>query len=132
MSTIYDLFQYSNAFQHPTSVPTLIASVGLILATSSFISGLQLVKGTSVTLEGKIHRFNGVSSIIIYATLFILSMIQGGLSWTIIGWVSGALVIALQGLHSKAQKAAHLQIRKLARRHAYAHLVYVVYAHMPV
>ncbi len=132
MSAIHDLFNIVTLFSVLTSVPTLIASVGLILATSSFISGLQLVKGTSVALEGKIHRFNGVSSIIIYTVLFILSMIQDGLSWTIIGWISGACVIALK-----------VSIVRRRRRRTFKYVswlggtltliwLYVVYVHMPV
>ena len=50
------------------SIPTLLSSIGLILAASSFISGLQLVRHQGRG-RGIIHKFNGIASIAIYVVL---------------------------------------------------------------
>lgn len=118
-----------------TNIPTILASIGMILATSSFISGLQLVKGTVATFEGKIHRFNGYASVIIYTTLFIMGLKGSGLSLIpIAGWVAGALLIVFK-----------LWVVRLARRkrRAFKYIswlgatltlmwLYIVYVHLPL
>ena len=77
-------------------IPTILASIGLILATSSFISGLQLVRGTSVAVEGKIHRFNGYVSICLFITLTVFWVVNNGPGWGLAAWICALLFIFLK------------------------------------
>ena len=118
-----------------TNIPTILASIGLIMATSSFISGLQLVKGTVATFEGKIHRFNGYASVIIFITLFAMGIKSSGAGLIpMLGWGAGALLIAFK-----------LWVVRIARRkrRAFKYIswlgatltlmwLYIVYVHMPL
>jgi len=87
MNGILELF---NAF---TNFSTVLASIGLILATTSFISGLQMVKAKG-PLERKIHRANGFISFVIFLILAVLSFATYGLSlWSLGGWTAGLFII---------------------------------------
>ena len=69
------------------NLSTIIASIGLMLATSSFISGLQLVRGANIA-ERKIHRFNGYTTFILLIGLAGLSVYNNGIGlWSFWGWV---------------------------------------------
>lgn len=75
---------------------TIVACLALILATSSFISGLQLVRG-AIFIERKIHRMNGFCVVALFVILLALDVTQNGitaLSFT--GWLFGALLITLK------------------------------------
>jgi len=90
------------------TIPLVLASLGLVLATSSFISGLQLVKSNSV-VEGKIHRINGYLSFTLYITLAVLAFAAEGFEWMrLVGWLSGfsllCLKIAIVRKRSRAMK----------------------------
>ncbi|MFQ5736512.1 MAG: hypothetical protein ACE5GY_06565 [Thermodesulfobacteriota bacterium] len=82
-SKILDMFSvFSN-------ISTVLASFGLVLATSSFISGLQLVKAANIA-ERKIHRFNGYTTFTIFICLAALSIYGKGASfWSLLGWLFG-------------------------------------------
>lgn len=113
------------------TIPLILASLGLILATSSFISGLQLVKSSS-HLEAKIHRFNGYMSITLYVTLAVLSFAGEGFNWMrLVGWLSGFSVLCLKVMI----------VRKRARAMKYLSWfggtliliwLYLVYIHIPL
>lgn len=123
MSEFFSLF---------TSVQTVIASIGLILATSSFISGLQLVKSASF-IEGRIHRINGFSSITLYTALAVLAFATEGLHiWSDLAWITGFLVILLK-----------ISIVRKRRRRSFKYVswiggtlllmwLFLVYIHIPV
>ncbi len=75
------------------SPEVVLAGVGLILVTASFISGLQLIKGVR-GIERKIHRFNGYCVLTIYIVLAILSFVKSGIRpGTLIGWPAGLSLI---------------------------------------
>lgn len=103
-----------------TNLSITIASIGIVLAGTSFISGLQLVRATSASIEAMIHRANGYLTILLFIILSITSLsgktistVQlllplGGLSvfilklWIIrrqkrflkyVSWMGGALII---------------------------------------
>lgn len=117
------------------NVPMILASLGLIIATSSFISGLQLVRGTSAAIEGKIHRLNGVLLILLYIILAITWLAANGITLvTLISWVAGINAIFLK-----------LWIVRVARkrRRAFKYVswfgasltlmwIYIVYIHLPL
>lgn len=123
MSEFFSLF---------TSVQTVIASIGLILATASFMSGLQLVKSASI-IEGKIHRINGFSSIVLYTVLAVLAFATNGLRiWSDLAWIAGFLVILLK-----------ISIVRKRRRRSFKYVswiggtllliwLFLVYVHIPV
>ncbi|OGQ57846.1 MAG: hypothetical protein A3J24_02035 [Deltaproteobacteria bacterium RIFCSPLOWO2_02_FULL_53_8] len=132
MSTIYDFLGIVHLINILTSIPMLIASIGLILVTSSFISGLQLVKTTAVTLEGKIHRLNGVISIVLYCILLIISVFQNGLTVNLLGWFFGLGVIALKiTLIRKRRRRTFKYVNWLGGM-LFIIWVYLVWAHLPV
>lgn len=116
-----------------TDLPALLASIGLMLATSSFISGLQLVRATS-RIERKIHRFNGFTTLSIYIVLAVLAHIENGLRfWALIGWMSGLSLVLM--------KIWLVRQRKKARAYKYASWIgailvmvwmFMVYIHIPV
>jgi len=57
-----------------TNVSIILASVGIVLAVTSFISGLQLVRATSASVEGMIHRANGYLTIILFIVLTLIAI----------------------------------------------------------
>ncbi len=98
------ILELLNAF---TNFTTVMASLGMILATSSFISGLQMVKGKG-RVERKIHRGNGFIAFAIFALLAIASFVNYGFSlWSVSGWLAGALIIVFKLLivHSRSRRA---------------------------
>lgn len=115
-----------------THVPTILASVGLVIATSSFISGLQLVKAANI-VEGKIHRLNGITTIVLYNVLLVMAFIDSGFGiMRLIGWSLGLLVILTK-----------LYIVRGRKRRAYKYVswmgatliliwLYLVIIHIPV
>lgn len=80
-----------------STISTVLASIGLVLATSSFISGMQIVRGAYVNIEGKIHRASGIITITIYGTLTALSFINYGFSiLSAAGWFFGFFLIFMK------------------------------------
>jgi len=79
------------------NLATILASAGLVLATSSFISGLQLVKSRQKRVERKIHRGNGYLAISVYIGLMFSSILSGdgGLLKTL-AWLAGLGLISLK------------------------------------
>lgn len=57
-----------------SSVSIILASIGIILAATSFISGVQLVRNTSRSIEGWIHRANGYGTIILFVLLALIAV----------------------------------------------------------
>lgn len=123
------IFELLNAF---TNFTTLLASIGMVLATSSFISGLQMVKGRG-RVERKIHRGNGFTTFIIFAILAIASFVVYGFSlWSIGGWLSGAFIIGLKLLivHSRSRRA--FKYVSWLGASLIVMWLYVVYIHIPL
>lgn len=78
-------------------LPLIIGSIGVIMATSSFISGMQLVRTKKRSFEGRIHHLNGYASIILFAILFLMSFLSSGFDLIAITlWLSGGLVILMK------------------------------------
>lgn len=57
-----------------TNLSITIASIGIVLAATSFISGLQLVRAMSVSVEAMIHRANGYLTILLFFVLSLISL----------------------------------------------------------
>lgn len=78
----------------------IIASIGLVLATVSFITGLQVVNRDKVTaaMMASMHRVNGYLVFIIYIVVAVLSLSgQGGIrTWSVIGWAVGLGLIIIK------------------------------------
>ncbi len=75
----------------------ILASIGLVLATSSFISGLQLIKVKRSSVDGIIHRINGYCSVVLLSSVAISSFIINGIHlWAFLGWVSALGLISLK------------------------------------
>lgn len=132
MSSIYDFFGFVSLISILTSVPTLIASIGLILATSSFISGLQLVKSTAIAVEGKIHRANGIIALCLYCTLIVISIFQNGLTLNLIAWFLGLCVIFLKLTIIRSRRRRTFKYVSWLGGTLFLIWLYVVWVHLPV
>ena len=87
---------------------TIIASLGVIFATTTFISGLQVAKrekqlGTIMTM---MHRVNGYVTFIIYVVIatLTLSTYDSIQVWPVIGWFTGFFLMALKVLTVRNEK----------------------------
>jgi hypothetical protein len=91
-----------------TSWGVVLSSLGLVLATSSFIGGLQLIKGARrSSVERKIHRFNGITSLSIYIILAISSLATYGLgAVALFGWICGLGLILFKLWIIRTQRRA--------------------------
>lgn len=78
-------------------ITIILASLGLILATVSFISGLQTLKNKG-SADTKMHRFNGYLTLIIYLSLAILSMSgkDGIKIGSVAAWGGGLAIIGMK------------------------------------
>lgn len=74
-----------------SSVSTILASIGIVLAVTSFISGLQLIRATSASIEGMIHRANGYLTIILFIALTLIAISSSMISMA-------AVLLPLTGL----------------------------------
>ncbi|MFQ5480480.1 MAG: hypothetical protein ACE5DW_04315 [Thermodesulfobacteriota bacterium] len=113
-------------------LPLIIGSIGVILATSSFISGMQLVRTRKRSFEGRIHRLNGYISIALFILLFLISFIGSRFNMIVLLlWLSGFVIILMK-----------LKIVK-TRRWAFKYVcwfgvaiismwIYIIYTHMPL
>ena len=78
-------------------LPLIISSIGVILATSSFISGMQLVRTKKRSYEGRIHRLNGYASIVLFALLFLVSFLGSGFNIIVLSfWLTAAAIILIK------------------------------------
>ncbi|MEK6537711.1 MAG: hypothetical protein AABZ46_01075, partial [Nitrospirota bacterium] len=78
---------------------TIVASIGLIMATMSFITGIKTVKqdrGAAVMMV-KMHKLDGYVTCQIYIAVALLSLSNGGFRlWPVIGWVAGLALIIVK------------------------------------
>lgn len=89
MTSIYRILDFN----------TIVASVGLVMATMSFMTGLQTVKKdrTSALMMVKMHRFDGYITCLVYLAVAGLSLSYGGMRlWPVIGWSAGLGLIILK------------------------------------
>lgn len=73
---------------------TILASAGFILATVSFISGLQAIRYKD-SIDARIHKFNGYLSLLIYILLAVISVSEPrGVRWgSVAAWGTGLFII---------------------------------------
>jgi len=122
----------SEFFSVFTSIQSVIASIGLILATASFISGLQLVKSATI-IEGKIHKFNGFFSIVLYTSLATLAFATEGLRiWSDLAWIIGFLVILLKVSIVRKKSRRSFKYVSWIGSSLLLMWLYLVYIHIPV
>lgn len=86
-------------------ITILVASLGLILATVSFISGLQAVKIRG-SVDTRIHRLNGYLMFLAYLFLAGLSFVKGGINpASLASWGTGLSIILTKIWVVKSGKA---------------------------
>ncbi len=88
-------------------INTIVASIGLIMASMSFMTGLQTIKKdrSSAMIMVKMHRFDGYITCLIYIAVAVLSLIYGGIRfWTVTGWAAGLGLIILKILVVRNRK----------------------------
>ncbi len=74
-------------------ITILLASLGLILATVSFISGFQALR-IRRSVDTRIHRLNGYLMFFAYLFLAGLSFVKGGINLSsIASWGTGLTII---------------------------------------
>ncbi|MBI5491612.1 MAG: hypothetical protein HY893_01635 [Deltaproteobacteria bacterium] len=128
MLRILGLFDFFSIF---SNIPTIFASIGLILATSSFISGLQLVRAASLA-ERKIHRFNGLTTFTLYISLAVLAFAYNGVRfWPLIGWVSGLCLFLLKIWIVRRKRRVYKYVSWMGATLILVWL-FLVYIHIPV
>lgn len=114
-----------------TDPRTVLASIGLILATSSFISGLQLVKIKS-RIERKIHRFNGYATFTIYVVLMVWHFVVKGFGfWALVLWLCGLGFLLLKIRIVRKRSKAIKYVSWMGATFILMWL-YLVYIHIPV
>ncbi|MBI5237526.1 MAG: hypothetical protein HY887_03785 [Deltaproteobacteria bacterium] len=117
------------------NIPTLLSSIGLILAISSFISGLQLVRGIKGGVEGIIHKFNGIVGIAIYIILAVLSFKTSGIGlWSFLGWLGGLFLFFLKLFIVKKGRHKRRAAKYISWLGGMLTLMwlYLVYIHLPL
>lgn len=116
------------------NIPIILASIGLVMAVSSFISGLQLVR-MKILIEGKIHRFNGYASIVLYLVLAALSFTETGLRFmSVVGWSMGFLLILSKLWIVRTSRKKRRAFKYISWFGGSLMLLwlYLVYIHMPL
>ena len=89
MTNIYRIFDFN----------TIVASVGMVMATMSFMTGLQTVKRDreSAVMMVKMHKLDGYVTCQIYVAVALLSLSNSGFKlWPMIGWVAGLALIIVK------------------------------------
>ncbi len=97
MTSIYRILDFN----------TIVASVGLVMATMSFMTGLQTVKRDreSAQMMVKMHRFDGYITCLIYLAVAGLSLSNGGMRlWPVTGWIAGLGLIVVKILIVRNRK----------------------------
>jgi len=118
-------------FELLTDIRTIFASIGLMLATASFISGLQLVRSKS-RIELKIHRVNGYVSITLYTVLFIWYFVENPVTaYAFTMWLCGILLILTKLWIVKRRKKAFRYVSWMGATLVLIWL-YLVFIHIPV
>ncbi|MBF8250973.1 MAG: hypothetical protein HW382_601 [Deltaproteobacteria bacterium] len=79
-----------------SSASIMLASIGIVLAVTSFISGLQLVRATRASIEGMIHRANGYLTVILFIVILFIVLTLIAISSSMIN--IAALLLPLTGL----------------------------------
>jgi len=78
---------------------TIVASIGLVMATMSFMTGLQTIKRdrADAMMMVKMHKLDGYVTCQIYIAVALLSLSSGGFKlWPVIGWVAGLALIIVK------------------------------------
>lgn len=115
-----------------SNLSIVLASIGLLLATSSFISGLQFSRAASI-VEGKIHRYNGIITMSLYIVLFVLSIFNNGFRiWPLLGWLSGLSLIFLKLAIVRKRKRRALKYVSWIGGTLVVVWIYLVYSHIPI
>ena len=89
MTNIYRIFDFN----------TIVASVGMVMATMSFMTGLQTVKRDreSAVMMVKMHKLDGYVTCQIYIAVALLSLSTSGFKlWPVIGWLAGLALIIVK------------------------------------
>ena len=84
---------------------TILASIGFVLAITSFIAGFRMIKKTGHVAEHSMHRINGFLTIACYLILAFLSIIAGTTFLLIMAWALGLGIHLLKLLFVKKRLA---------------------------
>ncbi len=110
---------------------TIVASIGLIMATMSFITGLQTVKrdrGAAVMMV-KMHKLDGYVTCQIYIAVALLSLSSSGFKlWPVIGWIAGLVLIIV-----KIAVVRNMKFRKYSSRLGimmFLSWLFIIYRHI--
>jgi|SRR3972149_335570 len=110
---------------------TIVASIGLIMATMSLITGIQTVKqdrGSAVMMV-KMHKLDGYVTCQIYLAVAVLSLSNGGFKlWPVIGWIAGLVLIIV-----KIAVVRNIKFRKYSSRLGimlFLSWLFIIYQHI--
>ena len=71
---------------------TILASIGFVLAITSFIAGFRMIKKTGHIAEHRMHKINGYLTLICYLLVALLSIISGTTFLFILAWILGLVI----------------------------------------
>ncbi len=112
-------------------INTIVASIGLITATMSFITGIQTVNKhrSSAFVMVRMHRFDGYITCLIYLAVAGLSLSNGGIRlWPVIGWLAGLGLIILKILVVRNRK--YIKYASRVGMLLFLSWLYIIYQHI--
>lgn len=71
---------------------SILASIGFVLAVTTFIAGFRMIKLKEQRAEASLHRLNGYLTIIFYVTVATVSIIHGTGILYILAWLLGLVI----------------------------------------
>lgn len=78
-----------------SNVSIILSSIGIILAATSFISGLQLVKSKFYPIDVRIHRVNGYITIALFCILTLMAIPRSEVDSAALQWPLTGLSVFL-------------------------------------
>jgi len=82
----------------------IVAAIGFICAIMTFSAGFRMVRKPEQGAEVRMHKINGIITLILYIILFVLSVVKGTSVLNILAWSTGfgayylKLVLVKKGL----------------------------------
>lgn len=117
-----------------SSVSIIFASIGIVLAATSFISGLQLVKGKGMiaSIDLKIHRANGYFTIVLFAMLAMMAIPKSAVDAAALQWpVAGMSIFMLKFWIVRKKRRLHKYVSWLGGTLLLVWL-FIFYVNIPV
>ncbi|MCK4738376.1 MAG: hypothetical protein KAT46_00365 [Deltaproteobacteria bacterium] len=70
-------------------IATFFASLGFVIATTSFIGGFRMIRRTDHAIEASMHKFNGFLTIFLYLAIASISLLEEFTYLILFLWCTG-------------------------------------------